>query len=365
MDGGRKQLRRASLALITAFAALAAASAPAAAAPTGQSPAEVRDYWTMSRMLAAEQPQAPVLAMPPARDAAALEPGAASHVPGDGAPAALRPGAATDAVVRHEVIDPAAPEVRMHGKVFFTIPTGPDAGDRVCSGTVINSRKRSLVWTAGHCVFRTSGGSYVSNWMFVPGYSEAGAPFGEWPAKQLKTTRGWRKFANYRYDLGAAIVAKDSDGRRLQELVGARRIRFDQPRDQSYEAYGYPTIERSAEFTGTREYRCVSGNAGADAPLGSGPATLAINCDMSSGASGGGWIVGGTLLSVTSYTYDDDPAHLYGPYLSKTAKALYRKVAGKRKRRCGCGRDGGKRGRDGGGGRVGWTHPPAPGSETG
>lgn len=341
MDGGSRQLRRATLALIAAIATFVAGSAVAFAAPTGQRPAAVRDYWTTDRMLAAERPQLPAPSQPSFPGGPAPDPGAAGYAPVDGAPTVPRPGAAggaADAVVRNEVTDPAAPEVRMHGKVFFTILTGPDAGDRVCSGTVINSRKRSLVWTAGHCVFASSGGSYVSNWMFVPGFSEHGSPYGEWPAKRLKTTRGWRTSANFRYDLGAAVVAKDAEGRRLQELVGARRIGFDRPRDQSYETYGYPTIDRSTEFPGTREYRCISTNAGADAPLGSGPATLMIDCDMPAGASGGGWIVGRRLLSVTSYSYSNDPAHLYGPYLSKAAKALYRKAAGKRKHRCGCGK---------------------------
>lgn len=361
MDGGRKHLRRASLALFAAIAALGAASAPAAAAPAGGSPAEVRDYWTMPRMLAAEQPRAPAPPAPSAADAgAAPDPGAASYVPADGAPAVLRAGrpsangGAAGSVVRHEVTDPAASEVRMHGKVFFTVLAGPDAGDRVCSGTVVNSRKRSVVWTAGHCVF--DDGAYVSNWAFVPGFSEQGAPYGEWPARRLKTTPGWRTGANFRYDLGAAVVAKDPEGRRLQELVGARGIGFDQPRDRSYEAYGYPTVDRSVEFPGTREYRCVSANTGADAPLGPGPATMAIDCDMPAGASGGGWISGKTLLSVTSYGYINDPQRLYGPYLSKAAKALYRKVAGKRKRK--------RRGGGHGGKRAGWTHTLAPGTGT-
>lgn len=332
MDGGRRHLRRASLVLIAATLAAFAAAHVALAAPAGQSPADVRDYWTTARMLAAEPPQ------PAATGISAASGGGAE---------AERPGAAggaADTVVRHEVTDPAADEVRMHGKVFFTVLSGPDAGDRVCSGTVVNSRKGSLVWTAGHCVFEPDTGAFVSNWVFVPAFSADGAPYGEWPAKRLKTTQGWRTAANFRYDLGAAIVAKDPEGRRLQELVGARGIGFDQPRDQAYEAYGYPTVDRSTEFPGTREYRCLSANAGADAPLGSGPATMAIDCDMPAGASGGGWIVGRKLLSVISYGYANDPARLYGPYFAKAAKALYRKAAGKRRKRK---RSGGKYRRNG------------------
>ncbi len=59
----------------------------------------------------------------------------------------------------------------MHGKVFFTIPSGPEAGDYVCSRTALNSRNRSVVWTAGHCVFDTDGRVFATNWVFVPGFS--------------------------------------------------------------------------------------------------------------------------------------------------------------------------------------------------
>lgn len=246
-------------------------------------------------------------------------------------------------VTRQEVTVPSAQDARMHGKVFFTVPSGPDAGDYVCSGTVVNSRNRSVVWTAGHCVFDLeSGNSFATNWTFVPAYSADDEPYGEWPAKRLATTSGWKTSANIRYDLGAAVVAKNASGQRLQEVVGARGIGFDQPRDQRYLAYGYPAEQPPLEFDGSREFRCVSDNAGSDTPVGSGPPTMAIDCDMTGGASGGGWISGTTLLSVTSYDYPIELNRLYGPYMSAGAKALYKSVAGKRKKKGGKGGKGGK-----------------------
>lgn len=345
MDGVLTVSARATLALIAAALAAALACAPAAwAAPAAQSPGAVRDYWTMSRMLAAEQMPVSATEVPAPVGAAGYDPAAAAYVPADGAPAALRSGtpsrpdqAGDSDVDRREVTDPAAAEVRMHGKVFFTVASGPAAGDRVCSGTVVNGKNRSVVWTAGHCVFDPDGGGFASNWLFVPAFSESGAPYGEWPAKRLLTTPGWKRAASFRYDLGAAVVTKNEEGERLQDVVGARGIGFDQPRDQRYSAYGYPAEGNSEEFTGAREYRCVSATAGADAPLGPGPSTLAIGCDMLGGASGGGWVATKTLLSVTSYGYLHQPNLLYGPYMSKRAKALYRKASGYR-RKCGCGR---------------------------
>lgn len=354
------QITRASFALAAALIALMLLGAPGARAAggagavttaTGDGPAAVRDYWTLSRMRAAtdaQEPPAEAIGARPDPTSARVASAEASYVPAagpDGGPTAIRSGspatparqdatgaAGRRAFTREEITDPSAAQVRMHGKVFFTIPEGPEAGDYVCSGTALNSRNRSVVWTAGHCVFDTDGGGFATNWVFVPAYSAAGAPFGEWPARRLATTKGWKRSASIRYDLGAAVVASDTSGRRLGDVVGGRGIAFDQPRDQRYLAYGYPAEGNPAEFTGAREYRCISLMTGADSPLGSGPATLGIDCDMSGGASGGGWISGSTLLSVTSYGYVNEPNRLYGPYLSKGAKALYRAAAGIKKK---------------------------------
>jgi hypothetical protein len=52
---------------------------------------------------------------------------------------------------------------------------------------------------------------------------------------------------------------------------------------------------------------------------------MRVGCDMTAGSSGGGWIANGVLLSDTSYGYPPTP-YLYGPYLSQTAKKLYKRV---------------------------------------
>ena len=59
------------------------------------------------------------------------------------------------------------------GKVFFTIP---GQGDYVCSGSVINAPNRSLVWTAGHCVY-TLGAGWHTNFVFVPARHESTNPY--------------------------------------------------------------------------------------------------------------------------------------------------------------------------------------------
>jgi hypothetical protein len=122
--------------------------------------------------------------------------------------------------------------------------------------------------------------------------------------------------------MATAVVARN-DGRTLQSVVGARGIGFDQSRDQTYNLYGYPKL---APFDGESEYRCRSADRGTDVPGGTGPNTIRAACDMTGGASGGGWIAQGILLSDTSYGYEGS-SFLYGPYLSQTAKKLYKRVS--------------------------------------
>jgi hypothetical protein len=322
-------------ALLAACAALAATAVAAPSAERVDEPATaVRDYWTPARMRAAE----PVEDIAPAPTAAAPDPvigGAPSYVPPDRghgpARAEMRAGVpgVDPPVLAEPVLDASAPDVRMHGRVFFTIPRGRDAGDYSCSGTAVNSRNHRVVWTAGHCAWERTGGGYVVNWTFVPAYEDGAAPFGEWPAKRLLVTHRYRTVRDIRYDFAAARVARNKSGRALQGVVGARGIGFGQKRQHLYTAYGYP-IE--GLFTGNRrEWSCTSAEQGGD-PYLRHPRPLAISCDMSGGSSGGGWIApGGVLLSDTSYGYLNDPTHLYGPYLGRVAKRVYKDAARKPK----------------------------------
>ncbi len=334
--------------LLLALSALAIPQAAAASAETArmrvhQPLTKVEDYWTKSRMRAAdpvptEVPGAPRTAAAPADDA-----GAPSYVrpaaPGsDGGAQLLRgeAGAATGASrTATPVLDPTAPKIRAHGKVFFTVVGGTDPGDFVCSGTAVNSRNKSVVMTAGHCVYDvvTAGGK-SKNFVFAPAYAAGATPYGKWPAKSLATTRQWKRQGNLRYDVAAAIVKRNESGQRLGSVVGGRGIGFDQPRDQTYDVIGYPQL---TPFDGTVEHECVSPYRGSDSAGSKGPAPMKVDCDMTPGASGGGWIVGDkTLVSLTSYSYGEEynpNGKLYGPYFSTTAKKLYKSVRGGKKKK--------------------------------
>jgi V8-like Glu-specific endopeptidase len=320
-------------ALLLALALPAAAEAAPAVLDVPGSGAAIRDYWTKERMREAEPPAPLAAPAPPAPSGGAERAAVPTYVsgagPGEPPRARLRSGArVTDRSVGRDAVavtDPAASGNRAHGKVFFTIRKGSAPGDYVCSGTAVNSRNRSLVWTAGHCVYDYRDGGRVVNFAFVPAYDRGATPYGIWPARKLATTKRWRRDGNLRFDLGAATVRR-LDGSALQSVVGARGIGFDQPRRQDYSIFGYPAM---GPFDGESEYRCDSRYLGGDLPGGPGPKTMRTGCDMTRGASGGGWIAAGTLLSVTSYGYTSHPGKLYGPYLSRTAKKLYKRMRGR------------------------------------
>jgi hypothetical protein len=350
-----------SVILIALVALLAAGSARADAATVATRAAAsdggARGYWTRARMRSAE-PVGAVLGRHLRHTAVDHNDGAPSYVPPASAGAAkLRSGFVSFGhgrilgSNRDEVTEPAAPEFAAHGKVFFTIPKGPEANDYVCSGTAVNSRNRSLVWTAGHCTYdyeAQNPGGFATNFIFVPGYSEDVAgdpvePYGEWPARRVATTAAWKNSGNIRFDIGAAVVHADATGRRLQDVVDAPGIGFNQPRDQVLQAFGYPVSDTDENllplqpaFTGAREFRCTGPPVATDYPYpGDGPATSGIECDMTPGSSGGGWMAGGdlpVLVSLTSYGYNDEPDRLYGPYIGKGAKVLYRAASGARKK---------------------------------
>jgi hypothetical protein len=298
---------------------VASAAGPVRTSHVAQSPAAIKAYWTSARMRSAQPVDA--TAPTPLFEAGSRD----------------RASRSAKALGLHERVGKTSSYPnRTEGKVFFTLGP-PDAGNYACSGTAVRSPSRSLVWTAGHCVYDAGvlGAGYATKWEFVPGYNDGRKPFGEWPASSLATTPQWKGSGlldggDSAFDFGAARVAPHND-RRLQSTIGARRIAFNQPRDQVYTAFGYPAERPPPEFDGRHLFRCRSPYRGSDGYVGP-PASIRISCDMTAGASGGGWVIwrdgSGYVASVTSYGYRNDASHLYGPYQGNAALSLYRAAGG-------------------------------------
>lgn len=210
------------------------------------------------------------------------------------------------------------------GKVFFT----KNSGNRfVCSGTVVNSENKSLVWTAGHCVY-----PWPKRWTFCPGYdgdAVPACPYGKWPAEWLLTTPQWFKYYNgFAYDLGAAIVwPRSTAPKKLANYVGSQGIAWNLSPSQDFSAFGYPA---GAPFDGTDLYECQDVTQGSFV-YDFGPDGMWIYCDMTGGSSGGGWLIDvvgglGYVNSVSSLGDNNPATYTAGPYQGSAAQKLYNRA---------------------------------------
>lgn len=185
----------------------------------------------------------------------------------------------------------------------------------------------SVVFTAGHCVhdgFRWLG----RQWVFVPGYHHGLRPFGTFVAKWLGSTPRWVASGNSNFDVGAAVVSRNERGQKLAKAVGGAGIAWNLSPNQIFDVYGYPAGE---PFDGATLQRCPqTAFQGHDLSsfLSPGPLNLAVQCNVTGGASGGGWFISGGLLnSITTNGYPEDPTTDYGPYFGKAVGRLFAAAA--------------------------------------
>jgi V8-like Glu-specific endopeptidase len=217
------------------------------------------------------------------------------------------------------------------GKVFFT----KDESLYSCSGAVINTEGKSLVWTAGHCVAGQGNGNWHRNWIFVPAYQNGKAPFGKWSARVLWTWSGWISNGNRNYDLGAVKV-REKRGKRLGNVVGTLGWMFNFPRNLEYTEFGYPSA--GSRFNGQLLVQCQAPYSGTDGVRAPGPRTSTNKCDFTAGASGGPWVTefedcpNCFINSVNSWWWwgetRDKALQWAGPYHGNAAYRLY-KAAGR------------------------------------
>ncbi len=310
--------------LIAAFACCWAAGAAGAsqagpATASARSAREARRFWTPARMRRAVPLEAAVPGSP------AVEPAGASA--SAGAPHRVPPvsaGRGASASSTFEVVgDPTAVGSRENGAIFVQLPLGELAR---CSGTSVNAPNFSVVITAGHCI--NSGGPrgqwLKGRWVFVPGYRYGQRPFGVFAAKWLNTTTKWLSTGSENFDVGAAVVGRNERGQRLADAVGGTGIAWGLKASQVFDVHGYPV---APPFDGETQRLCAQTPfLGHDAHsfLDPGPLNLAVDCDVTGGASGGGWTIRGDVLNgVTDYGYPDDGTTDFGAYFGSEVGRLY------------------------------------------
>lgn len=293
-------------------------------------PSAALRYWTEERMKAATPLPGPEItaADASASTVASGKPVRIAGTPADDSRVSPRMQATAGEVYeggriipfkRFEIEDPSQSPFVMHGQVFGRTASGVPIG---CSGTVVRSENKSVVWTAAHCLYEF--GQYRSDFVFQPGYKDGPSSYGTWAATEILVPAEWRQNEDIRYDFGALVMAPNEDGVKIGDAVGMRGIAFNQSPAEFFQSYGYPAVPQQY-FDGERMHSCESQGSGR--VFGT---MVSMGCDMQFGSSGAGWIMrGGYLASNQSGgspgTY---PEIAWGPYLGTAAKNLYDEARG-------------------------------------
>jgi hypothetical protein len=292
-------------------------------------------YWTAKRMRAAEPlpvrkvapsgspatplsaPAGPNAAAPATVDRSRTIPG---HPPVGQRIHPSPPYQSGEVPLANQTIYPTSTNGRIFGK-FQGI------GQYSCSATVVSSKSQSVIMTAGHCVFDEDAG-FASKIVFVPAYHDGDRPFGIWAATNAVIGKGYFKILNPNNDY-AALRVKSATGN-VGAVVGEEGLAYSQPRGQAFQVIGYPFNLGKTELM----WNCVTSFAGVDNhdhfP---GKPDSGVGCDMTEGASGGGWTIFDAqgvpyLNSVTSYGYPQLKKVIFGPYLTKKASKIVNEANG-------------------------------------
>jgi len=226
--------------------------------------------------------------------------------------------------------------LKLTGKVFFTL----GSTNYVCSASTVydGNASISMVLTAGHCAYDETNGGFAKKFMYVPAYDDLAplncftAPAGScFTAQRLAvrdefaTAGGFNEQA-IQHDWAFAVFDNGVNGdKNFDGSDGKSAFTIDtnglKPR-KTVQSFGYPA---AGKYNGQDLIYCL-GPVAADSNYGS----WGLACDMTGGASGGGWVAGyssggGTLRSVNSYKYNGGPLknYMFGPDFNAETAATY------------------------------------------
>jgi len=171
-----------------------------------------------------------------------------------------------------------SPQKRI-GKLFMNTGT--------CSASVISSKNGGVIVTAGHCVYSRSTKKFITSATFIPAYRDGAAPYGQFPAVNVKTLQGWVTTGQRRYDVAVLRLGKNSAGKNVTSYTGVLGKSWNYGDKQVHHALGYPGNIGG----GNKLELCVSESDQQGAGC-QGNLVLRMGCSMKHGASGGPWIRG-------------------------------------------------------------------------
>lgn len=235
--------------------------------------------------------------------------------------------------------------VKTTGKVLFSM----GASYYVCSASVVQDAvaDRSIVLTAGHCVYDETNNQFAAHWIFVPSWDTKSVPmdaeglfcnsteYGCWSAQSLVASNAFAQEPGFtvtatQHDYGFAVVGSGGfSGEQLDVITGSQSMFTDLVSEStSTWAFGYPA---QGKYKGNDLVYC-SGLSSFDSRIGVDWSTYKLGCNMTGGSSGGPWMRdfattgptagSGSVFSVTSYGYGSSKS-LYGPILNSETAAMF------------------------------------------
>ena len=205
--------------------------------------------------------------------------------------------------------------------------TDSSMSDHYCSASVVDSPGGDIIVTAAHCL-STDPGTTV----FVPGYRNGTAPYGEWKLVGVVEDPRWTADTDSDLDVAFAVVAP-LKGRQLQQVVGANRLLTDPGVGD-----GTPV---AVTLTGYREDEDAPITCSNTASRFTSTQLRVVCADFTDGTSGSPWVVagpGGTAgiagviggfeqggytagISYSSY-FDQDTLTLYQQAVRSSGRSL-------------------------------------------
>lgn len=224
------------------------------------------------------------------------------------------------------------------GKVFFSV----GGSYYQCSGSLVKDGKtdRSIVLTAGHCIWDNATSAYVKNFIFIPNYDSSAVSTGNcstsnkcWAASQLFANPGFTSQSAFTsqatwYDWGFATIFELKNGQLPDGGSGAATdgtnsfpISFTaMSGGTSVYAFGYPA---ATPYNG--QYLIYS-NGKVSFDSYNSNKTYKLASDMTGGASGGPWFSNFSTTpaaqSLNSYKYGSTK-NMYGPIFNSSTAATY------------------------------------------
>lgn len=210
------------------------------------------------------------------------------------------------------------------GKVFFTM----SAKNYVCSGSIVNesASDRSIVLTAGHCVFDNATGNFATRFIYIPAFDTT--PVTDCnvsrclEATSLVAHNGFTSEGSFttkatQYDWGFASIPESGiNGFSLNTTTFTNS-------STSY-AFGYP----AGRPYGGKDLVYCAGPISPDAN--NGGLTWGLGCNMTGGSSGGPWLAAfntttfdGSASSLNSYGYGTNSTKMYGPKFNTSTLSTF------------------------------------------